>query len=63
MNALEMGSLMRQLRPNEVEPYRNTSPPASKSAIAAEFAAQKNWAVELTNRSYSEKIDIQQIAV
>ncbi len=43
MNALEMGSLMRQLRANvEVEPYRNNSqslPASLKSAIAADLSA------------------------
>jgi 6,7-dimethyl-8-ribityllumazine synthase len=43
MNALEMGSLMRQLRTNVVvEPYRNNSqslPASIKSAMAADLSA------------------------
>jgi len=42
MNALEMGSLMRQLRPNvEVEPSEQfpVSTRLSKSAIAADLSA------------------------
>ncbi|MBD0301561.1 MAG: 6,7-dimethyl-8-ribityllumazine synthase [Hassallia sp. WJT32-NPBG1] len=42
MSALEMGSLMRNLRSNLAEPYRNSQslPPSFKSASLGEFAAE-----------------------
>ncbi len=42
MSALEMGSLMRNLRSNLAEPYRNSQslPPSFKSASLGEFATE-----------------------
>jgi 6,7-dimethyl-8-ribityllumazine synthase len=42
MSALEMGSLMRNLRSNLAEPYRSSQslPPSFKSASLGEFAAE-----------------------
>jgi len=41
MSALEMGSLMRNLRSNLAEPYRNSQlPPSFKSASLGEFVAE-----------------------